>query len=189
LRRFAPDFDVRAAATPEERTVLAHLLTQLTKELVPVFVTLGVCEEPAVDVQGIVANAAVAGDRAAPQQLVEKATQLLEILGEDTVVVAKSAAKKRLKNIGVNPQRIVVTNGPLFVEDLPQDLPPQALANIGAKIGKVHKELAALAGQRLWLVVDSSDEGEIKLLQAVRRAHEELGLVLTPVQLSTWEVM
>jgi len=70
---------------------------------------------------------------------------LLEAISNDNIVlISSNSSKKKLKSLGIDPRRLIVTGGPLFMEDykvVNPNLPDKALPNLKKKCERVFNEL------------------------------------------------
>jgi len=70
---------------------------------------------------------------------------LLEVIASNNIIlISANSSKKKLKSMGIDPRRLIVSGGPLFIEDykiVNPNLPEKAIPNLKKKCERIFNEL------------------------------------------------
>ena len=125
IRKIVPNYELDDSMNEE----LILLLSNLKKKLQPLFSKYLKQD-----------NALIAED---PKVTIKKA--LLEVIANNNIIlISANSSKKKLKSMGIDPRRLIVSGGPLFIEDykvVNPNLPEKAIPNLKKKCDRIFNEL------------------------------------------------
>jgi len=197
LRKYVPDYKIDNAA---DKTELDRAFKKMAKWLVPVFEELGLCQERAPDLQALGIEspgkgAPMPGSMPSPAsatQVIETGIQLIQIIDQDFVFIASNSVKKKLKNLGLDAQRIIVAGGPLTVEDMKElnpKIPDAALENYRKKLDNLLGELKTAfgTGKKVYIAINPQDPTDKLMLKRTPDLEHTLGAKLIPIVIKNWD--
>ncbi len=181
LRKYAPNFtNVRQ----EDEEALLSNFKHLGKLLVPILETLGLCNVQ-LDL----------GIQKEDGSLITQLTQIAELLEFDdngVYFTTSNTGKKKLKQLGIRPDKIISSGGPLFVEHFEQldiQLNDKAKQGIGKKLDQVHGELrSALESEDNppKFVLCQMDVTDKLLLEKIHEVNDYFGTQFPIFIISNW---
>ena len=125
IRKIVPNYELDSSLNEE----LLFLLNKLNQKLQPLF-SKYLKQDSTLKTED--------------SKIARKNTIIEAISNENVILISANSSKKKLKNIGVDPRRIIVSGGPLFIEDykvVNPNLPDKALPNIKKKCERILNEL------------------------------------------------
>ena len=124
IRKIVPSYEIDKSLNDE----LIMLLSNLKQKLQPLF-SKYLKQESSLKTED--------------SKIAIKDTILKAISNNNIVLISANSSKKKLKNLGIDPRRLIVTGGPLFIEDykvVNPNLPDKALPNLKKKSERVFNE-------------------------------------------------
>jgi hypothetical protein len=124
------------------------------------------------------------------QEKVNKITSLSK--ARDLILVSSNSAKNILKSQGIDPRDIVVSGGPLFIEDYkivnPQ-IPDKALLSVKKKCNRILEELKSkdLSDKELYFIYERENIGDSLILNKISRVEKLINKRVKTIALSSWD--
>ena len=175
IRKIVPNYELDSSLNEE----LLFLLNKLKKKLQPLF-SKYLTQDNAVKTE---------------ESKISKKTTILEAISNDNIVlISANSSKKKLKNIGVDPRRIIVSGGPLFVEDykvVNPNLPDKALPSIKKKCERVLNELKheKWAGSELIFVHEEENATDKLILEKIEQVSNLIQKQINTINVDSWDVL
>ncbi|MCP4762630.1 MAG: DUF2100 domain-containing protein [archaeon] len=193
-RRFAPEFQI---PTEKSREILENL-ENVTKELFPILVNLGIIDKENIDIKNpsnkiklqkyLPSNKTnIVGE----DYFIEKGSELLQIAENKIILVSSNSSKKKLKSLGINPQYIKSSGGPFFIEDyqkLDKKLPDKAIEGIKKKLDNLMNQLKKVATESKEIIYIYSDEEitDIINMERIKKLKKIITEDLKLVRIKSW---
>lgn len=108
------------------------------------------------------------------------------------VLISANSSKKKLKNLGVDPRNVIVSGGPLFIEDykvINPNLSENALENIKKKCDRLIKQLENedWSKNNLIFIYEKKNPTDILILNKLDRISNIIGKNLKTFGLDSWK--
>jgi hypothetical protein len=175
IRKIVPNYELDSSLNEE----LLFLLNKLNQKLQPLF-SKYLTQESAVKTEA--------------SKIGKKKTILEAISGEKVVLISANSSKKKLKSVGVDPRNIIVSGGPLFIEDykvVNPNLPDKALPNIKKKCERVLNELKheKWAGTELIFVHEKENATDKLILNKLEHISNLIQKKITTINVGSWDIL
>lgn len=112
----------------------------------------------------------------------------------NSFLVSASSSKKKLKNIGIDPRNIIVSGGPLFVEDFKKispDIPDNALSDIKKKCDNllnIIKRENQLNKELVFLVEIENPTDKI-ILEEIEEISKSMTKKIKVFKIDSWKIL
>lgn len=108
------------------------------------------------------------------------------------VLISANSSKKKLKNLGVDPRNVIVSGGPLFIEDykvINPNLSENALENIKKKCDRLIKQLENedWSKNNLIFIYEKKNPTDLLILNKLDRISNIIGKNLKTYGLDSWK--
>ncbi|MBA7692947.1 hypothetical protein ES703_101521 [subsurface metagenome] len=108
------------------------------------------------------------------------------------VLISANSSKKKLKNLGVDPRNVIVSGGPLFIEDykvINPNLSENALENIKKKCDRLIKQLENedWSKNNLIFIYEKKNPTDLLILNKLDRISNIIGKNLKTFGLDSWK--
>lgn len=108
------------------------------------------------------------------------------------VLISANSSKKKLKNLGVDPRNVIVSGGPLFIEDykvINPNLSEKALENIKKKCDRLIKQLENedWSKNNLIFIYEKKNPTDLLILNKLDRISNIIGKNLKTFGLDSWK--
>jgi hypothetical protein len=181
LRPFAPDF--KSTNDTDQKTIL-RALKRMGKFLIPIFEEIGLCHEvsstPSSNVSG--------------QNIltIENGVDLINQIGSNFIFIGANAVKKKLKNLGIEANKIIVAGGPMHIDDLRAinpNIPDVGIQSYQKKIEKVMEELsmAVKSGTPIMVAFALQDENDKLIQNRLVEIEQKINGKMTILWVKSWE--
>ncbi|MFX0073584.1 MAG: DUF2100 domain-containing protein [Candidatus Hermodarchaeota archaeon] len=116
-----------------------------------------------------------------------------KIIKEETLVlISANSAKKKLKNLGVNARNLIVTGGPLFVQDykvINPNLTEKALEGIKKKCDKLFEDLKSIEwlNKDLIFIREKNNPTDSLILNQLSAINDVVGKEIQSYELNSWD--
>ncbi|TXT59383.1 MAG: hypothetical protein BAJALOKI1v1_1430007 [Promethearchaeota archaeon] len=133
-------------------------------------------------------------EEAAPPQEAQR-KEIVSILREDPTnmaLISSSSAKKILKNLGVDPRRLFVSGGPVFLEDYKKvnpQIPDSALKGIKKKCDNLLNEIKSQEWdtKELYFIYEKGDKSDELTLEKIGSLSELIGKEVKKLEINSWK--
>jgi hypothetical protein len=110
------------------------------------------------------------------------------------VLISANSSKKKLKKIGVDPRQIIVSGGPLFVEDykiLNPKIQKEALENIKKKCLRLVNQIKAenWKDKDIIFIYEEGNATDELILKKSNKIIELIGKNLKTLKIESWELI
>jgi hypothetical protein len=118
--------------------------------------------------------------------------ELLNLVKSNTIIlISANSSKKKLKNIGINPRNLIVSGGPLFVEDykvINPNLSEKALENIKKKCDRLINQLQNEDWRKrnILFIYEKENPTDELILNKIDRISNLIGKSLKTIELKSW---
>lgn len=120
---------------------------------------------------------------------------ILENLKKDNIaLVSANSSKKKLKNIGFDPRQIIVSGGPLFVEDyklVNPDIPEETLRNIKKKCDRILNQIINENWNQkdLVFIFEKNNLTDKLILKRINDLSKLINKEIRTIELVSWNVL
>jgi len=175
IRKIVPNYELDRALNEE----LLFLLNKLNQKLQPLF-SKYLKQESAVKAEDF--------------KIAKKSTILGAISNDNVVLISANSSKKKLKSIGIDPRRIIVSGGPLFIEDykvVNPNIPDKALPNLKKKCERVLNELKheKWASNELIFVYEKENATDKLILNKLEKISKLINKEIKTVDVGSWAML
>jgi hypothetical protein len=175
IRKIAPKYELDSLLNEE----LLFLLNKLKLKLQPLFSKYLTQENPV---------------KTEDFKIARKNTILEAISNDNIVLISANSSKKKLKSMGVDPRRIIVSGGPLFVEDykvVNPNLPDKALPSIKKKCERILDELKheKWAGSELIFVHEEENATDKLILEKLEQVSKLIQKKINTINVGSWDML
>ncbi|TFG15838.1 MAG: DUF2100 domain-containing protein [Promethearchaeota archaeon] len=124
----------------------------------------------------------------------EKFTELKKLMEkEGYILISASHSKKILKNLGFNPLKIIVSGGPLIIEDylkINPNLSKKTLLGIERKTKNLMDKLKKIAreGSNIIFIYMTQNETDQIILEELNEIQKIIGKVISLFEISNWKI-
>lgn len=124
----------------------------------------------------------------------EKFTELKKLIEkEGYILISASYSKKILKNLGFNPLKIIVSGGPLIIEDylkINPNLVKKTLLGIERKTKNLMDKLKkiARASSNITFIYMTQNETDQIILEELNEIQNIIGKVISLFEISNWKI-
>ena len=121
--------------------------------------------------------------------------KVLEILNQNNILlISANSSKKKLKKIGIDPRQIIVSGGPLFVEDyktLNPKIQKEALENIKKKCLRLVNQIKAenWKDKDLVFIYEEGNATDELILKKSNKITELISKKLKTLKIESWELI
>ena len=127
-------------------------------------------------------------------KMVIKKAILNAISDNKVVLISANSSKKKLKNMCIDPRRLVVSGGPLFVEDykvVNPNLPDKALPNLKKKCERVINELKhkKWAGNELIFLHEKENSTDKLILNKLEKISDVIKKEIKTIDVGSWNAL
>jgi len=119
--------------------------------------------------------------------------KILDLVKNNTIIlISANSSKKKLKNIGIDPRNLIVSGGPLFVEDykiINPNLSEKALENIKKKCERLINQLENedWSKHNIIFIYEKENPTDILILNKLDRISNIIGTNLNVFELNSWK--
>lgn len=130
------------------------------------------------------------------EQDIESQSQKNEIINLLTsghfALISANSSKKKLKNLGINPQYLIVTGGPFFIEDyhiVNPNIPENALEGLKKKINRLLKQLKDQNwnDKNLFFIYESSNTTDNLILKKLDQISKLINKEINCIEIDSWK--
>ena len=175
IRKVVPNYDLDSSLNED----LLFLLNKLKEKLQPLFSKYLTHEN----------------DVKTEDSKIAKKSAILDALSRHNIVlISANSSKKKLKSMGVDPRRIIVSGGPLFLEDykvVNPNLPDKALLSIKKKCERVLNELKheKWAGRELIFIHEEENATDKLILEKLEQLSNLIQKKINAINVGSWDVL
>jgi len=113
-------------------------------------------------------------------------------LKNNIALISANSYKKKLKNIGINPQNLIVTGGPLFLDDyktINPNLPENTLHNLKKKIERIIFQLKSedWTNKELFFIFDPQNITDKLILAKLEDLSFLIGKNIKTIEIKSWK--
>jgi len=113
---------------------------------------------------------------------------------ENIALVSANSSKKKLKNIGFDPRQIIVSGGPLFVEDyklVNPDIPEETLRNIKKKCDRILNQIINENWNQkdLVFIFEKNNLTDKLILKRINDLSKLINKEIRTIELVSWNVL
>ncbi len=175
IRKIVPNYELDDLMTKE--FILS--LTSLEQKLRPIF-SKYLKQESSLEIEDT-------------KKIVKK-TILEAISNNNIILISANSSKKRLKSMGIDPRQLIVSGGPLFVEDykvVNPNLPDSALPNLKKKCERVLNELKheKWADKELVFVHEKENMADKLILNKLENISKEINKNIKTIDVGSWDTL
>lgn len=175
IRKIVPSYELDNTLNEE----LISLLKNLNQKLQPLF-SKYLKQENALKTED--------------SKIVIKDTILKAISNDKVVLISSNSSKKKLKSLGIDPRRLIVSGGPLFIEDykvVNPNLPDKALPNLKKKCERVLNELKheKWAGNELIFVHEKENATDKLILNKLEKISKLIKKEIKTIDVGSWVML
>ena len=107
-------------------------------------------------------------------------------------LVSANSSKKKLKSIGLNPQYLIVSGGPLFIEDYKKvdpNLPDNALPGIEKKCERLIKQLKdeKWDDKELYFIYETDNASDRLILDRLEEISKLIEKQIKTIEIKSWK--
>ena len=175
IRKIVPSYEIDKSLNDE----LIMLLSNLKQKLQPLF-SKYLKQESSLKTED--------------SKIAIKDTILKAISNNNIVLISANSSKKKLKNLGIDPRRLIVTGGPLFIEDykvVNPNLPDKALPNLKKKCERVFNELKheKWVGNELIFVHEKENATDKLILNKLEKISNLIKKEIKTIDVGSWTLL
>ena len=121
-----------------------------------------------------------------------KKEEIIKQMNDDNLaLISANSSKKKLKNIGIDPRRLIITGGPLTVNDyekLNPNLTDDAIKGIELKCNRLKKQLSDENWEKkeLIFIYESENTTDKLILKRLDEISKMIGKKIILIELTTW---
>ncbi|MHA1438288.1 MAG: DUF2100 domain-containing protein [Promethearchaeota archaeon] len=118
--------------------------------------------------------------------------KIINYLKNNIALISANSYKKKLKNIGINPQNLIVTGGPLFLDDyktINPNLPENTLHNLKKKIERIIFQLKSedWTNKELFFIFDPQNITDKLILAKLEDLSFLIGKNIKTIEIKSWK--
>ncbi|MFX1340570.1 MAG: DUF2100 domain-containing protein [Promethearchaeota archaeon] len=119
--------------------------------------------------------------------------KILDLVKSNTIIlISANSSKKKLKNIGIDPRNLIVSGGPLFIEDytiINPNLSEKALENIKKKCERLINQLANedWSKRDIIFIFEKENPTDILILNKLDKISHIIGKKFKIFELNSWK--
>ncbi|MHA1727942.1 MAG: DUF2100 domain-containing protein [Promethearchaeota archaeon] len=196
LRKYAPNFKI---PNNESKNIL-EILEKAANFFLPTFLNLGIIEESNFNIKNPSKKVKFQGSpgsqdssvNSQDNQPISNVSELLKKTENKIILVSSNRARKKLKSIGINPQFIKSSNGPIFIEDYEKlNIHLKENAKKGIKKGLftfIHGLKTALQEKKGIVFIYSSEERTDNInLKSIEKLKKKIDGDVKPIKIHSWD--
>ena len=117
---------------------------------------------------------------------------LIEQLSKNFALISSNSSKKKLKNMGVDPRRLIVSGGPIYYEDykiINPNLTEKALDNIKSKCERILNQIQSKnwETQNLIFIYENENPTDKLILKRIEILTDIIGKNVKTIEIKNWK--
>jgi hypothetical protein len=119
--------------------------------------------------------------------------RIKKVLGKDNMaLISSNSAKKVLKDLGIDPRKLIITGGPLYFEDYKKvnpQIPDTALEGIKKKCENLFQEIKNhdWKNKDLYFICEKGDISDELTLEKIDRLSELINKKIKVIKIDDWK--
>jgi hypothetical protein len=115
------------------------------------------------------------------------------LMADNMAIISSNSAKKILKNMGIDPRKLIITGGPLFIEDYKKvnpQIPDNALKAIKKKCKNLIREIKNQDWNKnrdLYFIYEKGDLSDELTLEKLDRISDLIDKKVKVIKLDSWK--
>jgi hypothetical protein len=125
----------------------------------------------------------------------ELKSMILEMINDRQIaLITANSLKKKLKNIGVDPRNLIVSGGPLFLEDyqiVNPNLSDEALESIKKKCERLLEQIKNEDWERknLIFIYEKNNPTDLLILDKLEKISKLIGKEVQIFEIESWNIL
>ena len=117
---------------------------------------------------------------------------LIEQLSKSFALISSNSSKKKLKSIGIDPRRLIVSGGPIYYEDyklINPNLTEKTLENIKSKCERILNQIRSESwiNQDLIFIYEKENPTDKLILKRIEDLKDIIGKEVKTIEISNWK--
>ena len=176
IRKIVPDYDLNE----ELNEKFISLLFSLQKKLQPIFSKY------------LKQDDKISSKKKSIFKLKENIKEIME--RDDIILISANSSKKKIKNLGFNPQNLIVSGGPLFIEDykiINPNITNIALQGIKKKCERLTNQLKDENWKKkdLIFIYEKENPTDKLILKKLDEISNIIGKKIKPIEIKSWKAL
>ena len=176
IRKIVPDYDLNE----ELNEKFISLLFSLQKKLQPIFSKY------------LKQDDKISSKKKSIFKLKENIKEIME--RDDIILISANSSKKKIKNLGFNPQNLIVSGGPLFIEDykiINPNITNIALQGIKKKCERLTNQLKDENWKKkdLIFIYEKENPTDKLILKKLDEIYNIIGKKIKTIEIKSWKAL